>query len=70
MQINWEQDGRPIEPGHYDFADGLIYITRREIAIWQQHPDAVFTVISEGELVDRPGLVNYSLGTYSLPGYE
>jgi hypothetical protein len=56
--VTW---GRPEQPGNYQFTDGMISVRADEIAVWQQHPNAMFTVVA----FPRPGY--YGLGAYELP---
>ena len=59
--ITWQDLGRPEQPGNYQFADGMVSVRADDIAVWQQHPDAMFTVVA----LPRPG--HYGLGAYELP---
>jgi hypothetical protein len=62
--VTWQDVGCPEAPGTYPFNDGLINIRRRELDVWKEHPDALFTVA-----VFKPitGPVSYGLGSYELP---
>ena len=59
--VTWQDVGSPTEPGNYQFTDGMITDRADEIAIWQKHPNAMFTVVA----LPRPG--HYGLGAYELP---
>ena len=43
-KVTWAQVGRVTEPGRYMLRFGWVTITVEDLAIWQQHPDAVFTL--------------------------
>lgn len=43
-KVTWAQVGRVTEPGRYMLRFGWVTITTEDLAIWQQHPDAVFTL--------------------------
>ena len=59
--VTWQDVGNPKEPGNYQFTNGMIRVRADEIVIWQQHPDAMFTVVA----LSRAG--HYGLGAYELP---
>jgi hypothetical protein len=59
--VTWRDVGSPIQPGNYQFTNGMVTVTANEIAVWQKHPDAMFTVAA----LSRPG--HYGLGEYELP---
>jgi hypothetical protein len=43
-KITWAQVGRVAEPGRYIFKFGWLTITAEDLALWGQHPNAVFTL--------------------------
>jgi len=72
-KITWRRAGGVTEPGRYMFTFGWLTVTEKDLAIWQQFPDASFT------LVELPAQVRESsepsefqgeefhLGTFELP---
>jgi len=43
-KVNWAKVGRVAEPGRYMFKFGWVTITEEELAVWQQFPNASFTL--------------------------
>jgi hypothetical protein len=62
-KITWAQVGRVAEPGRYLFTFGWLTITDADLAVWQQYPDAAFTLVvqSPAEAVEE-----YRLGAFAL----
>jgi hypothetical protein len=44
-KVNWQQVGRVTEPGRYMFKFGWLTVTAEDLAVWQQFPDAAFTLV-------------------------
>jgi hypothetical protein len=62
-KVTWAQVGRVAEPGRYLFRFGWLTITADDLAIWQQFPDAAFTLV-----VQRPAeaVEEYHLGAFEV----
>ena len=62
-KVTWTQVGRVTEPGRYLFTFGWLKITPADLAVWQQYPDAAFTLVvqSPPEAVEE-----YRLGAFAL----
>jgi hypothetical protein len=45
-KVTWQQVGRVTAPGRYMFKFGWLTITAEDLAIWQQIPDAAFTLVT------------------------
>jgi hypothetical protein len=62
-KVTWAQVGRVAEPGRYLFTFGWLTITDADLAVWQQYPDAAFTLVvqSPPEAVEE-----YRLGAFAL----
>jgi hypothetical protein len=43
-KVTWSQVGRVTEPGRYMFKFGWLTITAAELAVWEQFPQAAFTL--------------------------
>jgi len=50
-KITWQQVGRVTEPGRYMFKFGWLTIADEDLAIWEQFPNAAFTLGSHGSTV-------------------
>jgi hypothetical protein len=44
-KVTWQQVGRVTEPGRYMFRFGWLTITAEDLAVWQQLPNAAFTLV-------------------------
>ena len=68
-KITWAQVGRVSEPGRYMFTFGWLTVTAEDLAVWEQFPNAAFTLLQtlppttdiEAETVDE-----YRLSTFEL----
>jgi hypothetical protein len=64
-KVAWAQVGRVAEPGRYLFTFGWLTITAEDLAIWQQHPGAAFTLLIQSP---TEGVEEYHLGAFELRG--
>jgi hypothetical protein len=62
-KITWGEIGMATEPGEYRYRFGIVIVTARDIAIWQQFPDAAFTVIEPSVYAEQR---IFKLGTVEL----
>jgi len=62
-KITWREIGMATEPGQYRYRFGVVIVTARDIAIWQQFPDAAFTVIEPSVYAEER---IFKLGTVEL----
>ena len=64
-KVTWAQVGRVTEPGRYLFTFGWLTVTAADLAVWQQHPNAAFTLLvrSPADAVEE-----YHLGAFDLRG--
>lgn len=62
-KVNWQQVGRVAEPGRYLFTFGWLTITAEDLAIWQQHPGAAFTLVVRSP---TDAVEEYHLGAFEL----
>ena len=44
-KIAWQQAGRVTEPGRYMFTFGWLTVTAEDLAVWEQFPNAAFTLV-------------------------
>ena len=64
-KITWQKAGRVTEPGRYMFTFGWLTVTAEDIAVWEQFPNAAFTLIktaTEGDAGDEFWLGAFDLG--------
>ena len=59
----WAQVGRVAEPGRYLFTFGWLTVTDADLAVWQQYPDAAFTLVVQFPL---EAVEEYRLGAFAL----
>jgi len=72
-KITWQKAGRVTAPGRYMFRFGWLTVAAEDLAVWRQHPDAMFTLVpmplnagaSADEAVD--GTEEFHLGAFELP---
>ena len=65
MKVNWAQVGKVTEPGRYMFRFGFVIVTADDLAIWQQYPEAAFTLVP----MFSPGpQEEYKLGAFDVGG--
>src|SRR5258705_12635700 len=70
-KISWEKAGRVTEPGRYMFTFGWLTVTAKDVAVWQQFPDAAFTIIKTATATttdadQQPG-DEYRLRAFEMP---
>ncbi len=65
-KINWQKAGRVAQPGRYMFNFGWLTVTADDIGIWQQFPNAAFTLV---KLPDSNESVaeEFHLGAFDIP---
>ena len=64
-KVNWNQVGRVTEPGRYQYRFGWLTVAIEDLAIWEQYPNAVFTLVNVAAPKDQVG-DEYRLGTFEL----
>lgn len=64
-KISWQKAGRVAEPGRYMFTFGWLTVTADDLQVWQQFPDAAFTLVKlpDGETVAD----EFHLGAFEIP---
>jgi hypothetical protein len=65
-KITWQRAGRVTEPGRYMFRFGWLTVTADDLAIWQQYPEAAFTLVELSGMTDD-GREQFHLGAFELP---
>jgi hypothetical protein len=64
-KVNWNQVGRVTEPGRYQYTFGWLTVGTEDLAIWEQYPNTVFTLVNLPATKDQAG-DEYRLGTFEL----
>ena len=72
-KITWQRAGGVTEPGRYMFTFGWLTVTPEDLAVWNQFPNAAFTLVElpmhaaeGGDAGDIQG-EEFHLGTFELP---
>lgn len=63
-KLTWAQVGRVTKPGRYMFKFGWLTITAEDLSVWENYPDAAFTLtrlISDESYVEE-----FKLGSFSI----
>jgi hypothetical protein len=60
-KVTWQQVGRVTEPGRYMFRFGWLTIAAADLAVWEQLPNAAFTLVRTGTEAEE-----YRLGAFEL----
>jgi hypothetical protein len=60
-KVTWQQVGRVTEPGRYMFRFGWLTIAAEDLAVWEQLPNAAFTLVRTATEADE-----YRLGAFEL----
>ena len=69
-RVSWQQVGRVTEPGRYMFTFGWLTVAAEDLAIWQQFPNATFTLVQtaatapDGTEEAVPGEEEFHLGAF------
>jgi hypothetical protein len=72
-KITWQRAGGVTEPGRYMFTFGWLTVTSDDLRIWNQFPDASFTLVEmpinaeAGEAPEDAQAEEFRLGTFELP---
>ena len=64
-KVTWQKAGRVTEPGRYMFRFGWLTVTAEDLKVWQQFPEAAFTLVKKPD--DDPDAAEYHLGMFELP---
>ena len=60
-KVTWRQVGRVTEPGRYMFRFGWLTIAAEDLAVWEQLPNAAFTLVRTAAEIEE-----YRLGAFEL----
>jgi hypothetical protein len=65
-KITWDRGGRVTEPGRYMYTFGWLTITAGDLAIWQQYPQAAFTLLRQHAEPNAAAGEEFHLGTFDV----
>ncbi|WP_426609000.1 hypothetical protein [Bradyrhizobium sp. McL0616] len=65
-KITWDRVGRVTEPGRYMYTFGWLTITAGDLAIWQQYPQAAFTVLGQNAMPNEAAGGEFHLGAFDV----
>ena len=64
-KVTWQKAGRVTEPGRYMFRFGWLTVTAADLKVWEQFPQAAFTLVKKPDA--DPDAAEYHLGLFELP---
>jgi hypothetical protein len=64
-KITWQKAGRVTEPGRYMFTFGWLTVAAEDLIVWEQFPNAVFTLVKTATPPDAAE--EFHLGAFELP---
>ena len=67
-KVTWQRAGRVTEAGRYMLGFGWLTVSADDLAIWQQFPEAAFTLVSLPSEPNAPD--EFHLGAFDLPTCE
>jgi hypothetical protein len=65
-KITWDRVGRVTEPGRYMYTFGWLTITAGDLAIWQQYPQAAFTLLGQHAAANEAVGEEFHLGAFDV----
>lgn len=67
-KISWQKAGGVTQPGRYMFTFGWLTVTAADLAVWQQFPNATFTLVEmpTAAASESPSS-EFHLGAFELP---
>lgn len=63
-KVTWQKAGRVTEPGRYMFRYGWLTVTADDLAVWEQFPEAAFTLVNLPSSPDAPE--EFHLGAFDI----
>ena len=64
-KVTWAQVGRVTEPSRYIFRFWWLTVTAEDLAVWEQFPNAAFTLLMTAVATEVVG-EEFRLGTFEL----
>jgi len=65
-KLTWQKAGRVAQPGRYMFTFGWLTVTADDIGVWQQFPNAAFTLVKLPDSDDGVA-EEFHLGAFDIP---
>ena len=65
-KITWDRVGRVTEPGRYMYTFGWLTIAAGDLAIWQQYPQAAFTLLGQHAVPNEAAGEEFHLGAFDV----
>jgi hypothetical protein len=65
-KVTWQQVGRVTEPGRYMFRFGWLTVAAEDLAVWEQFPNASFTLVKTRTTDDANE--EFRLGAFEVSG--
>lgn len=66
-KITWQKVGHVTEPGRYMYTFGWLTIAAEDLAVWEQFPDAAFTLVKSATATAQDVADEFHLGAFELP---
>ncbi len=63
-KVTWQKVGQVTEPGRYMFTFGWLTVAAEDLAVWEQFPDAAFTLVQTARTDTGE---EFHLGAFELP---
>jgi hypothetical protein len=64
-KVNWQQVGHVTAPGRYMFRFGWLTVTAEDLAVWEQFPNAAFTLFKT-EATAEDASEEFRLGAFEV----
>ena len=65
-KVTWQQVGHVTQPGRYMFRFGWLAVTADDLAVWEQFPDASFTLVKTMGTPSPDEVEEFHLGAFEL----
>ena len=65
-KVTWQQVGHVTQPGRYMFRFGWLAVTADDLAVWEQFPDASFTLVKTAAKPSPDEAEEFHLGAFEL----
>jgi hypothetical protein len=62
-KVTWQKVGRVSDPGRYMFTFGWLTIAAEDLAVWEQFPNAAFTLV---KIAETDAGEEFRLGAFEL----
>jgi hypothetical protein len=65
-KVTWQQVGHVTQPGRYMFRFGWLSVTADDLSVWEQFPDARFTLVKTTGKSAPDEAEEFHLGAFEL----